>query len=64
VELASGLDCDTGVASAATVRAVDAATYVAAKQGFGNTAADPWLGRVHVLDIGVPQVVVARVWAP
>lgn len=64
VDLPSGLDCDTGVASSATFRADHTATFVAAKQGFGNPAAEPWLGRVHVLDIGVPQVVVARVLAP
>jgi NAD(P)H-hydrate epimerase len=63
VDLPSGLDCDTGMAASATFRADHTATFVAAKQGFSNPDAEPWLGQVHVLDIGVPQIVVARVLA-
>lgn len=61
VDIPSGLDCESGVASRATFRADETATLVAPKVGFRNPAAAAWLGTVHVLDIGVPDIVVRRV---
>lgn len=61
VDLPSGLDCDTGEPSRHTVRAVETCTFVAAKTGFASPAATPYLGRVHVLDIGVPPTLLQRI---
>lgn len=55
VDIPSGLDADTGLATGPVVRAEHTATFVALKKGFANPAAQPWLGRVHVLDIGMPR---------
>lgn len=55
VDLPSGLDCDTGVPSVATVRADHTCTFVGPKAGFTNSAATTYLGKVHILDIGVPS---------
>jgi NAD(P)H-hydrate epimerase len=56
VDLPSGLDCDTGEPLGACVRADDTATFVARKRGFDNPSSKKWTGRVHVIDIGVPRV--------
>jgi NAD(P)H-hydrate epimerase len=58
VDIPSGLDCDTGRPQGATVRACHTATFVASKAGYANPDAAPWLGRVHVLDIGMPCVLI------
>jgi NAD(P)H-hydrate epimerase len=55
VDLPSGLDCDTGEPADPTFRADHTCTFVAEKVGFTNPAARPWLGEVHVLDIGAPS---------
>jgi NAD(P)H-hydrate epimerase len=54
VDLPSGLDCDTGVAASATVKADVTCTFVAVKSGFLRPEARAFLGKVHVVDIGVP----------
>lgn len=54
VDLPSGLDADTGVAAATTFRADHTCTFVARKRGFDTPTAAPWLGTVHVCDIGIP----------
>jgi|ERR1043166_3774759 NAD(P)H-hydrate epimerase len=54
VDLPSGLDCDTGSASEATVRADITITFVAAKTGFLVDGAKPYLGKVFISDIGAP----------
>ena len=54
VDLPSGIDCDTGEPSAATVRAEHTCTFVGPKAGFSNPLVTPFLGKVHVLSIGVP----------
>jgi NAD(P)H-hydrate epimerase len=55
IDIPSGLDCDTGQPLGPTVRAEHTATFVGLKKGFANPAAQPWLGRVHVIDIGLPR---------
>jgi NAD(P)H-hydrate epimerase len=55
VDMPSGLDCDTGQPAANTFRADHTCTFVAAKPGFAVPAAQPYVGQVHVLDIGVPR---------
>ena len=60
VDLPSGLDCETGTPAAHTVRAAETCTFVAAKTGFLAPQAAPYLGRLHVLDIGVPRNLIER----
>jgi NAD(P)H-hydrate epimerase len=55
VDLPSGLDCDTGVAAHNTIRAAHTCTFVAAKPGFFVPNAKPYIGQLHVLDIGAPR---------
>ena len=55
IDLPSGLDCDTGQPARHTIRAAETCTFVAAKPGFFAPAAAAYIGRVHVLDIGVPR---------
>jgi NAD(P)H-hydrate epimerase len=54
LDVPSGLDCDTGERASATVRADATCTFAAAKRGFLEPAARPFLGEVRVIDIGVP----------
>ena len=61
-DLPSGLDANRGVpgeADPALVRAEVTVTFVAPKAGF-TAAAEPWLGRVVVADIGLPDAAVAK----
>jgi len=55
VDLPSGLDCDTGQPSNATVRADLTVTFVAPKVGFGMPGAGEYTGAVRVVDIGAPR---------
>lgn len=61
IDLPSGLDAASGVPSRMTVRATQTLTFVAQKTGFVNAAAQECLGQVHVLDIGVPRVLVETI---
>jgi NAD(P)H-hydrate epimerase len=55
VDLPSGLDCDTGAAAGACVRADATATFVARKRGFDAAGAEAFTGPVHVIGIGAPR---------
>ena len=59
VDLPSGLDCDTGAAPGACVRADATATFVARKAGFASPVAAACTGSVHVLGIGAPRCLLA-----
>ena len=63
VDLPSGLDCDTGRTAHCTIRAAHTCTFVAAKPGFFAPGADQFTGRIHVLDIGAPRVLVEQMLA-
>jgi NAD(P)H-hydrate epimerase len=63
VDLPSGLDCDTGRPARHTIRAAITCTFVAQKIGFAAAEAKPYLGEVHVLDIGTPRKLLERVRA-
>jgi NAD(P)H-hydrate epimerase len=63
VDLPSGLDCDTGQPARHTIRAAETCTFVTAKVGFLAPAAAGYVGRLHVLDIGVPRKLIERVAA-
>jgi NAD(P)H-hydrate epimerase len=64
LDLPSGLDCDTGNAPGVCIRATLTATFVAPKIGFSAPGANRWLGRVEVIDIGIPRALRERVWRP
>lgn len=55
VDIPSGLDCDTGQPMGTTIRAHHTATIAALKRGFTQPAALPWLGQVHIIDMGMPR---------
>jgi len=61
IDVPSGLDCDTGKPSNATVRADATVTFVAAKAGFDDGVA--YTGSVHVVDIGAPAEIIQAVLA-
>jgi NAD(P)H-hydrate epimerase len=60
VDLPSGLDCDKGRPLGVCVRAAHTATFVARKRGFDAPESIPFTGEVHVIDIGVPRVLVSQ----
>ena len=60
VDIPSGLDCDTGQPLGATVKADVTTTFIALKNGFSVPEAAPWLGEVHVVDIGAPRALVEQ----
>ncbi|HEY2894095.1 MAG TPA: NAD(P)H-hydrate epimerase [Pirellulales bacterium] len=61
VDLPSGLDCDSGTPASQSVRASHTCTFVGWKRGFLNPSAGPYLGDVHVVDIGAPRKLVDEV---
>jgi NAD(P)H-hydrate epimerase len=61
VDLPSGLNCDSGLPAVHTFRADHTCTFAAPKIGFKNSAAQPFLGQVHVCDIGVPPRLIDEV---
>lgn len=58
VDIPSGLDCDTGQPLGPTVKATHTATFVGWKKGFLQPSAKPWIGEVHIIDIGAPKKLV------
>jgi NAD(P)H-hydrate epimerase len=60
VDLPSGLDCDTGQAAMNTIRAQHTCTFVAPKPGLIAPDAAPYVGKLHVIDIGAPRKLVAE----
>jgi NAD(P)H-hydrate epimerase len=60
VDLPSGLDGETGGAAPTTFRADVTGTLVAAKPGLVDATAAPYVGRLVVLDIGVPRGILQR----
>jgi NAD(P)H-hydrate epimerase len=63
VDLPSGLECDTGIPAKHTIRAAQTCTFVAAKPGFFADRAKPYIGHLHVLDIGVPRKLLEEIEA-
>lgn len=63
IDLPSGLDCDTGYPDQHTICATETCTFVAAKIGFFAPEAVPYVGRIHVLDIGTPRKLIERIAA-
>jgi NAD(P)H-hydrate epimerase len=63
VDLPSGLDCDTGRLLGTAVRADLTASFVAPKVGFEEDDAQLYVGDVHVIDIGIPNLIVEQILA-
>jgi NAD(P)H-hydrate epimerase len=63
VDLPSGLDCDTGEPARHTIRADETCTFIALKRGFLARSAEPYVGVVHVLDIGAPRQLIDEILA-
>ncbi len=61
IDVPSGLDCDTGAPSNATIVADVTVTFVAAKRGFLEDSAKEFLGTVIVADIGAPKELIGVV---
>jgi NAD(P)H-hydrate epimerase len=61
IDVPSGLDCNTGEPSNATIVADTTITFVASKTGFQSAGARRFVGRLHVADIGAPTVITDRV---
>ncbi len=55
IDVPSGLDCDTGLPSNATICASVTVTFVAPKLGFEAPGVRHYVGYVVVADIGVPR---------
>lgn len=64
MDLPSGLDCDTGQPSRATIRADITTTFAGEKIGFAAPSAREFLGRVVCVPIGIPPEIIARAIAP
>ncbi len=60
IDLPSGLDCDSGQPATVTFRAHLTCTLAAAKVGFNAAAARPFVGRVEVVNLGIPREIIAR----
>jgi len=63
VDLPSGLDCDTGRPASQTVRAAHTCTFAAAKPGLILPEAKPYVGQLHLIDIGTPRSLLERMLA-
>lgn len=63
VDIPSGLDGDTGVAAEHSFVADLTVTFVAEKIGFQEATALPYLGRVVVADIGIPDTLTDQAMA-
>lgn len=55
IDVPSGLDCDSGLPSNATIAADLTITFAAEKTGFSIPAAGAYTGRIELADIGVPK---------
>ena len=61
IDVPSGLNCNTGKPSNATVRARATVTFVACKVGFTTEEAHAFVGDLYVRDIGAPPSLIGDV---
>jgi NAD(P)H-hydrate epimerase len=59
IDVPTGFDCNQGRGADGTFCAHHTLTFVATKTAFQSLHASPWLGKVHVLPIGIPKEVIA-----
>ncbi len=60
LDLPSGLDGDLGAASDPTIRATETLTLALPKRGLLAPTARPWVGKLYLADISVPEQVYRR----
>lgn len=58
VDIPSGLDCDTGDPLGTAIRANYTCTLISLKKGFKKPQAQKYLGKIKVIDIGIPLVAI------
>jgi len=63
IDTPSGLDCDSGQPNDPTIQAEITATMVSPKIGFQAASAQPFVGQLHVIDIGTPRSLLDQVFA-
>lgn len=63
IDVPSGLDCDTGAPSNATIVADVTVTFVAEKVGFQRAGTARYVGKVRIADIGAPSAIIQQVLA-
>lgn len=63
VDLPSGMDCETGLPLSTCVRARHTATFVAPKPGFNTPFGREFTGKVEVIDIGIPPLLLEELLA-
>ena len=56
VDVPSGLNADTGKPCGCSIRADVTVTFQFKKKGYENPAARPYLGRLVIADIGIPEI--------
>ncbi|QDT31643.1 NAD(P)H-hydrate epimerase [Thalassoglobus polymorphus] len=61
VDVPSGVDCDQGPTPDATIQARITATLVAAKPGLLTLEAEEYVGRLEVLGIGLPNIILTQI---
>jgi NAD(P)H-hydrate epimerase len=61
IDLPSGLDCDSGAPVENAFRAHHTVTFVAPKPGLLAPPAQPYVGQLHVVDIGAPRVLIEEI---
>ncbi len=61
VDIPSGMDCDYGATSEAIIRADHTCTFMAAKIGLIAPASKPYVGEIHVADLGIPASMIQAV---
>lgn len=61
IDIPSGLDCDTGQPNDPTIEANLTATFVTPKPGYEKDSARPYIGELHIIDIGTPRKLLEEV---
>lgn len=57
----SGLDCDTGEPFWTSIKANVTCTLISIKTGFLNKEAEKYLGKIEVINLGVPNQIIESV---
>ena len=60
IDVPSGLNADSGQALGICIQADVTLTFVGVKQGFLTSEAQHYLGELHVMDIGIPKIMVQQ----
>ncbi len=63
IDIPSGMDCDSGEVNTDAIRANHTITFVAQKLAMQMEKSDPFIGNIHVVDIGVPRKLILKVLA-